>query len=99
MKFCIATISYWESKGYNPVNWRKSLDNTKALCHLEYAEILAKGLEGNENVQIYDVIDEQFQSILASAEWSQDGIDGIIEDVTTIVLNLKGIVIKNHIQN
>lgn len=80
MKFCIANTSYWESIGYNPIHWRKSINGTKALCHLEYGEILAKGLESNENVQIYDVIDEQFQSILASAEWAQDGTDGIIED-------------------
>lgn len=80
MKFCIANTSYWESIGYNPIHWRKSINGAKALCHLEYGEILAKKLEDNPNVQIYDNIDPAFQAILNSAEWTQDGTDGIIED-------------------
>lgn len=80
MKFCIANTSYWESIGYNPIYWRKSIDGTKALCHLEYGEILAKNLDDNPNVQIYDNTDKQFQAILNSAEWTTDGIAEIIED-------------------
>lgn len=80
MKFCIANTSYWESIGYNPIHWRKSINGTKALCHLEYGEILAKNLEGNDNVQIYDNTDKQFQAILNSAEWTTGGDAEIIED-------------------
>lgn len=80
MKFCIANTSYWESMGYNPIHWRKSTDETKALCHLEYGEILAKNLEDNPNVQIYDNTDSQFQAILNSAEWTTGGDVDVIED-------------------
>ena len=80
MKFCIANTSYWESIGYNPTHWRKSINGAKALCHLEYGEILAKKLEGNDNVQIYDNADSDFQKLLKSAEWTTDGIPEIIED-------------------
>ena len=80
MKFCIANTSYWESIGYNPIHWRKSIDGTKALCHLEYGEILAKNLDDNPNVQIYDNTDKQFQAILNSAEWTVGGDVETIED-------------------
>ena len=80
MKFCIANTSYWESIGYNPIHWRKSIDGTKALCHLEYGEILAKNLDDNPNVEIFDTQDERFQGLLNSSEWSQDGTEDIIED-------------------
>ena len=80
MKFCIANTSYWESIGYNPIHWRKSINGAKALCHLEYGEILAKKLEDNENVKIYDNTDPTFQAILQSAEWANDGVAENIED-------------------
>ena len=80
MKFCIANTSYWESIGYNPTHWRKSIDGTKAICHLEYGEILAKKLDDNPNVQIYDNTDVTFQKILASEEWTMGGDAEIIED-------------------
>ena len=80
MKFCIANTSYWESIGYNPIHWRKSINGAKALCHLEYGEILAKKLEDNENVKIYDNTDPTFQAILRSAEWTTGGDAEIIED-------------------
>lgn len=34
-KYCIANTAYWESIGYNPAHWRKSVDGIKALCHVE----------------------------------------------------------------
>lgn len=79
-KYCIANTAYWEAKGYNPINWRKSVDQTKAICHLEYAEVLAKDLENNDNVKIYDLIDPAFRAILDSAEWDENGSEIIIED-------------------
>ena len=84
MKFCIALISYWTEKGYNTQYWRKSIDGTKAMCHLEYGEILAKGLEDNPNVQVFDVIDEDFQALLNSSEWREDGTDEVVEDTSHV---------------
>lgn len=73
MKFCIATVTYWESLGYNTLHWRKSIDKIKAIVHLEYGEILANNLENDENVIIYDNIDPVFQSLLESEEWKVNG--------------------------
>lgn len=80
IKFCIATVTYWTEKGYNPSTWRKSVDGTKAMCHLEYGEILAKNLEDNPNVQIFDCASDEFQTLLASSEWVQGGADELVED-------------------
>ena len=68
MKFVIAEISFFERLGYNTKYWRKSVDVSKTICHLEYAEILAHDLEKNENVQIVDA--SEAQDIMATDEWS-----------------------------
>ncbi len=82
MKFCIATVAYWSSKGYDTSNWRKNVDGTKAVCHLEYAEILSKNLDDNPNVQIYDLIDPQFKLMMGSEEWMEEGEEAVIEDTS-----------------
>ena len=68
MKFVIAEISFFEILGYNTKYWRKSVDGSKTICHLEYAEILAHDLHNNPNVQIVDA--SEAQDIMATNEWS-----------------------------
>ena len=68
MKFVIAEISFFEILGYNTKYWRKSVDVSKTICHLEYAEILAHDLESNDKVQIVDA--PEAQDIMATDEWS-----------------------------
>lgn len=68
MKFVIADLAFFEKLGYNTRYWRKNKDESKTICHLEYAEILAHDLEKNENVQIVDV--SEAQDIMATEEWS-----------------------------
>ena len=68
MKFVIAEISFFERLGYNTKYWRKSVDVSKTICHLEYAEILAHDLESNDKVQIVDA--PEAQDIMATDEWS-----------------------------
>ena len=68
MKFVIAEISFFERLGYNTKYWRKSVDGTKTICHLEYAEILAHDLETNDKVQIVET--SEAQDIMATNEWS-----------------------------
>lgn len=73
MKFCIANTSYWESIGYNPTHWRKSIDGTKALCHLQFAEVLSKkNIEDDSNIAVYDIQDEEFKRLLNSPEWTEE---------------------------
>ena len=68
MKFVIAEISFFERLGYNTKYWRKSVDGSKTICHLEYAEILAHDLHNNPKVQIVDA--PEAQDIMATNEWS-----------------------------
>lgn len=68
MKFVIAKISFFERLGYNTKYWRKNKDNSKTICHLEYAEILAHDLESNNKLQIVDA--PEAQEIMATEEWS-----------------------------
>ena len=50
MKFVIAEISFFERLGCNTKYWRKNKDESKTICHLEYAEILVHDLENNDKV-------------------------------------------------
>ena len=68
MKFAIGLVDFFESLGFNTMHWRKSLDKSKAICHLEYAEILAHDLHNNPKVQIVDA--PEAQDIMATDEWS-----------------------------
>lgn len=68
MKFVIAEVAFFEKLGYNTRYWRKNKDDSKTICHLEYAEILAHDLDKNENVQIVDA--SEAQDIMATDEWA-----------------------------
>lgn len=70
MKFVIALVSYLESLGYDTSSLRKSADGSKAIVHMQYAEILSKNLDTNANVTIYDRVNPDFQALLASDEWN-----------------------------
>ena len=71
MKFAIASIEFWQSVGFNVDNWRKSVDKTKALVHLEYAKVLVPDAETNPEVTIYTAPSEEFTELLTSEEWTE----------------------------
>ena len=71
MKFAIALISFWQNAGFNVDNWRKSVDETQALVHLEYAKILIPDAEANPNVTVYNSPSAEFSELLASEEWTE----------------------------
>ncbi len=77
MKFLIALVSFWESLGFNTANLRKSADGSKAIVHLEYLEVLKKGLDVNPAVEVYDRINPDFQALLISEEWNGNGLAGM----------------------
>lgn len=62
MKFAIATITYFESKGFDTENWRKSVDGLKALCHDKFAEALIQFPD--ENVLVLDVDSQEFKDLI-----------------------------------
>ena len=68
MKFVIADLEFFQKLGYNTRYWRKNKDESKTICHLEYAEILTHDLESNDKVQIVDA--PEASEIMATDEWS-----------------------------
>lgn len=76
MKVAIASVPFWESLGFNTTEWRKSLDGSLAMCHLEYAEMFATNIETNTAVTIYDRIDPDFQTLINSPAWNAAGTNG-----------------------
>lgn len=63
MKFCIATIAYWQSVGFDTSNWRTSTDGQKAMCHEKFARTLVD-LDGNPEVETYDIDSPAFARVI-----------------------------------
>ena len=73
MNFVVSTVEFFESLGFNTKYWRKSLDESKTICHLEYAEILVHDLENNENVDVLTT--EEARDLMATSEWTEEEVD------------------------
>ncbi len=71
MKFAIATVEFWRSVGFDTTKWRKSIDETLALVHLQYAKVLVDDIKNNENIEIYDAHDTKFINLLKSEIWTE----------------------------
>lgn len=72
MEFCIATVAFWESRGFDCTNWRKSVDGTKAMVHIGHARILVPDVRENLQVQIYVSPSPEFAELLGSSEWQEE---------------------------
>ncbi|MGW7931890.1 hypothetical protein ACWEWU_09550 [Staphylococcus xylosus] len=70
MKFVIASVNFFEGIGYNTTHWRKSVNQQKAIVHLDYAVILAKNLKDNTKVQILDATEAY--ELMKSPEWTDN---------------------------
>jgi len=70
MKFVIAEVEFFQRLGFNTHYWRKSIDENKAICHLEYAEILVHNLENNEKVTILTT--EEARELMSTNEWTEE---------------------------
>lgn len=70
MKFCIASVSYWQEHGFDCTDWRKSVDGIKAIVHEEYALTLIPNIEADSNVQIYTCPSNELDTLLNSSEWA-----------------------------
>ena len=71
MKFCIATIAYWNLVGFDTEHWRQSNDGLKALVHDKFARTLVPNVDENENVQVYDIDSQEFRDLLQT-EWETE---------------------------
>jgi hypothetical protein len=70
MKFCIANTTFWQGHGFDTTKWRKSINETKAIVHIEYAKVLIPDIEMNGNVTIYNAPSVELDAILDSPEWT-----------------------------
>jgi len=64
MKFCISTIEFWESVGFNTENWRVSTDGLKSICHEKFARLLVEDLDTNSNIETHDIDSVNFKAII-----------------------------------
>lgn len=71
MEFAIATVGFWEERGFNCQKWRKSIDETKALVHLAYAELLIPDIRTHEGIEVHSHPSEEFIALLSSSEWTE----------------------------
>jgi hypothetical protein len=70
MDFCIATVAFWQSHGFDTSNWRKSTDGTLALVHKEYALVLVPDVDELDEVQVYRSPSAELDGVLGGVEWS-----------------------------
>lgn len=80
MKFCIATIEYWQSVGFDTEDWRTSIDGLKAICHDKFALTLVNDIN-NTAISIYDIDSEEFKRILSEEFTDREDIIEEGEDV------------------
>lgn len=86
MKFAIGDLEYFNSLGFNTEHWRKSVDGTKAMAHAEFVLTLANKNE----LEIYDIQDEDFRALLASPEWTKEEyVEDVYSDEGLIIHNGK----------
>ena len=76
MQFAIATVAFWQSVGFDCATWRKSLDGTLAICHVEYSEVLVPDAAINPNITAYDCPGDALTALLSSAAWKPSSIGG-----------------------
>lgn len=70
MEFCIGGTLLFQQHGFNTDTWRKSIDGTKVIVHLEYAKLLMPNIKNDSNVTIYFSPSEELDNILNSSEWT-----------------------------
>jgi hypothetical protein len=74
MEFAVATVEFWQAHGFDVDSWRKSVDGTKALVHLEYARVLIPNIKDNPDVQVYAAPSAKFDELLSSLEWASNEV-------------------------
>jgi hypothetical protein len=70
MNFCIGTVVYFNSIGFDTSIWRKSIDGTKTIVHAAFVKILIPDIENDTNLQIYMSPSAELKTLLNSPEWN-----------------------------
>ena len=71
MEFCIATVAFWQSHGFDTSNWRKSIDGTLALVHKTYAAVLVPDIGELDEVQVYRSPSAELDGVLGGEMWTK----------------------------
>ncbi|MFQ8600645.1 MAG: hypothetical protein ACLSAP_08730 [Oscillospiraceae bacterium] len=70
MRFAVAPVAFWEAHGFDTRYWRKSVDETYALVHDEFARRLVPDLQAHPEVQVYQCPGAALDELLESPAWS-----------------------------
>ena len=70
MNFCISTVAYFESLGFDTTEWRKSTDGTKAIAHDRFIKILVPNYSTDINIQTLVCPSDELDALLSSEEWA-----------------------------
>lgn len=68
MNFSIGKTHYFQSIGFNPKYWRKSLDGEYALVHYD----LIKEVANERWLTIYQHDSEEFTDLMNGPEWTEE---------------------------
>ena len=69
MKFCIATVEYFNTLGFDTTDWRKSIYGTKAVAHDRFIKILVPDYLSDENIITLQCPSVELDTILNGEEW------------------------------
>jgi hypothetical protein len=72
MQFAIATVDYFQQHGFDCADWRKSIDQTQAIVHFDFAKTLIPNLENDSNVIIYECPSQSLDDVLNSSSWMNE---------------------------
>jgi hypothetical protein len=71
MKFCISTLTYFNSLGFDTVNWRISVDGTLAIAHENFISVLCPDYQSDVNITVYECPSDELTTLLNSSAWSK----------------------------
>jgi hypothetical protein len=69
MYFCIGTVMYFNSIGFNTTDWRHSVDGTKVIVHDKFIKVLIPNYVTDTSISVFACPSEELDSILNSEEW------------------------------
>ena len=69
MNFCIATVEYFNSLGFDTTDWRKATDGTKAIAYDRFIKILVPEYLSDVNITTYQCPSNELDEVLNSEEW------------------------------
>ena len=69
MNFCIATVEYFNTLGFDTTYWRKSIDGTKSIAHDRFIKILVPEYLSDGNITTYQCPSVELDEVLNSEEW------------------------------